>query len=123
MVSYRGASTSSLGASTSQSDSGNKKRSVTYATFQKWCQDFDREIQTLSWLDCNTIFYKDGKKIVTHLKCSICTKFKANIKGRRNYSARWRWGGQSSNKQYSRPYDRSSTHSCLFSTQTSVSSG
>ncbi len=46
----------------------SQKRSVTYATFQKWCRDFDRELQTLSWLDCNTI-YKDGKKIVTHLKC------------------------------------------------------
>ncbi len=83
MVSSRGASTSSLGASTSESDSGSqKRRSVTYATFQKWCRDFDRELQTLSWLDCNTI-YKDGGEIVTHLKGSICTKLEAKIKGRR----------------------------------------
>ncbi len=87
MASSRGASTSSLSASTSESNRGSQKRSVTYATFHKWCQDFDRELQALSWLDCNTI-YKDGKKIVTHLNCSICTKFEAKIKVRKNYSAR-----------------------------------
>ncbi len=73
---------------------GVKRRSVTYATFQKWCRDFDRELQTLSWLECNTI-YKDGGKIVTHLKCSICMKFEAKIKGRRNYSACWIDGADS----------------------------
>jgi len=111
MASSVGASTSSLCASTSESDSGSqsKRRSVTYATYQKWCRDFDRELQTMSWLDCSTT-YKDGRKILTHLRCTTCAKFEARIKGRRNYSARWIDGADSLRTSNIRDHATSAQH-------------
>ena len=58
-----------------------QKRSVTYETFKKWRTDLDRDHQTVSWLDCDTVS-EGRKKVVQRLKCSVCSKFKASIRGR-----------------------------------------
>ena len=29
-------------------------RKVAYATFEKWRRDFDRDLQTVSWLECKS---------------------------------------------------------------------
>ena len=52
-----------------------QKRSVTYETFKKWRTDLDRDHQTVSSLDCDTVS-EGGKKVVQRLKCSVCSKFK-----------------------------------------------
>ena len=39
----------------------------------------------MSWLDCNT--EKEGtKKVVTTLKCRVCTEFVSKIRGRKKFS-------------------------------------
>ena len=65
-----------------------QKRSVTYVTFKKWRTDLDHDHQTVSWLDCDMVS-ESGKKVVQRLKCSVCSKFKASISGRRNFNDRW----------------------------------
>ena len=65
-----------------------QKRSVTYEMFKKWRTDLDRDHQTVSWLDCDTVS-EGGKKVVQQLKCLVCSKFKASIRGRRNFNDRW----------------------------------
>ena len=45
-----------------------KKRSVSYSTYVKWRREFDKECQTISWLDCD-VTGKEGKRIVDRLKC------------------------------------------------------
>ena len=71
-----------------------QKRSVTYETFKNWRTDLDRDHQTVSWLDCDTVS-EGGKKVVQRLKCSVCSKFKASIRGRRNFNDRWIVGADS----------------------------
>ena len=65
-----------------------QKRAVSYETIKNWRMDLDRDYQTVSWLDCDTVS-EGGKKAVKRLKCSVCSKFKASIRGRRNFSERW----------------------------------
>ena len=71
-----------------------QKRAVSYETFKMWRTVLDREYQTVSWLDCEAV-PESGKKAVKRLKCSVCSKFKANIRGRRNFSERWIIGADS----------------------------
>ena len=71
-----------------------QKRSVTYETFKNWRTNLDRDHHTVSWLDCDTIS-EGGKKVVQRLKCSVCSKFKASIRGRRNFNNRWIVGADS----------------------------
>ena len=33
-----------------------KKRMVSFSMFQQWKRDFDRELRTLSWLECETTY-------------------------------------------------------------------
>ena len=47
---------------------------VAYATFEKWRNDFDRDLQTVSWLECESAV-EIGTKVVRKLKCSVCGKF------------------------------------------------
>ena len=54
---------------------GAKKRKLVYATFSKWKVDMDKECQTVTWLNCDTEV-QAGKRFVTKLRCSVCTKFK-----------------------------------------------
>ncbi len=64
---------------------GTKKRRVEYTTFQRWQRNLDRELQTMSWLDCVT--EKQGvKKVVAKLKFKVCTDVADRIRGRKNFS-------------------------------------
>ena len=71
-----------------------KKRSVSHGTFNKWKAELDKDYNTMSWLDCETVFVA-GKKTVIKLKCKLCTQFESKIAGRRNYSDRWVMGADS----------------------------
>ena len=60
--------------------SETKKRRVTHDTFMKWQHEYDRELYTLSWLDCQSEF-EHGKKVVTKLSCSVCSSTKIKSRG------------------------------------------
>ena len=60
-----------------------KKRNVSYATYQKWKTDMDRECLTVTWLDCDTEL-SGRKKIVTKLRCSVCAKLHFHLCSERN---------------------------------------
>ena len=79
--------------SDSVTSEGGKKRSVSYSTYIKWRREFDKECQTISWLDCDTI--GKGKRTVKRLKCKVCLKYKSRIESRRNYSDKWLVGVES----------------------------
>ena len=66
------------------------KRSVSHSTVLKWRGEMDKEIQTLSWLDCE-VKNERGKKVVTKLKCKVCVKFQPKIAGRHNHSNMDSW--------------------------------
>ena len=74
----------------------DKKRKLMYATFSKW--KVDKECQTVTWLDCDTEV-QAGKRFVTKLQCSVCTKLKMKLKGRRNFSECWITGAESVRKK------------------------
>ena len=65
-----------------------RKGKVAYATFTKWKTDMDKNCQTVIWLACDTEL-QAGKRYVTKLRCSICTKFRSKIVGRRILSEAW----------------------------------
>ena len=65
-----------------------KRSAVLYETFKKWQRDFDKELQSLAWLDCVTMF-QSGKKVVVALRCSICCRFKERIQSSHNFSDKW----------------------------------
>ena len=82
---------------------GAKKRCVDFTTFQKRQCDLDCEYQTKSWLDCDT--EKEGaRKVVTKLKCQVCTEFVEKIKGRKNCNDRWIVGARTFNQPTGKPY-------------------
>ena len=85
------------------------KRTVTFSTYQKWRRDFDSELKTVTWMDCATET-SDGKTYVTHLKCTICAKYKCRIIGRRNYSDRWITGADSLRTSTIRDHAKSDQH-------------
>ena len=60
----------------------SKKRKIAYSTYQKWKTELDRDCQTITWLDCDTEVSGE-KKIVTRLRCAVCSKFKASIATRK----------------------------------------
>jgi len=71
-----------------------KKREVTFFTYKKWLTELDRCHQTISWLDCDTR-QSDGRRIITRIKCRVCTKHKARISGRKHFSNKWIEGAES----------------------------
>ena len=71
-----------------------QRRTVDHSTFRKWQRDFDRDCKTLTWLDCDTKL-EFGNKVVIKLKCTVCTKFKDKIMGRKNFSNKWIVGAES----------------------------
>ena len=79
--------------SDSVTSEGKKKRSVSYSMCIKWQHKFDKECQTISWLDCDMI--GKGKRTVDRLKCKLCLKYKSRIESRRNYSDKWLVGAES----------------------------
>ena len=72
-----------------QDETGNaKKRRAKYTTFQKWQRKHDRECQTMSWLHC-TSEIDNGKKVMSQLKCKVCTDFADRICSSKNFSNKW----------------------------------
>lgn len=81
-------------ASASRSELPAKRRKVKHETYQKWVRQYDRDCQTVTWLDCETGI-KGGVKVVTKLKCRVCTKYRDRILGRKNFSDKWISGADS----------------------------
>ena len=69
----------------SSGDQPAKRRKVKHETYK---------YQTVTWLDCDTGF-EDGVKVVTKLKCRMCTKYRQRIVGRKNFSDKWINGADS----------------------------
>ena len=67
---------------------------VQFDTFKKWKRDFDKELNTVTWLKCETVM-ASGKKMVRLLKCSVCSKYRIRIESSRNFSDRWIIGAES----------------------------
>ena len=65
-----------------------------HSTFTKWQTELDKELQTMSWLDCE-VKNEGVKKTVTKLSCKVCRKCKSKIAGQRNYSNKWVVGADS----------------------------
>ena len=74
-----------LGASSCVAD--NKSRQVSVATFKQWQTEYEKEYQSLSWLRCRTDSHDPS--LVNTLTCAVCTRFKANIRGLKNFSSAW----------------------------------
>ena len=87
-------------ASAIASEQPAKLRKVKHETYQKWVKEYDRECQTVTWLDCDAGI-EGGVKLVTKLKCRVCTKFRDRTVGRKNFSGKW--SGLGTNYQRSRP--------------------
>ena len=73
---------------------GASKKRVTYEMFKKWLVDFDRDSNTMIWLECKTAT-EGGKRVVEKLKCKVCTRFADRIRGRKNFSEKWIVGADS----------------------------
>ena len=81
--------------SSSREGSSSSRREVAFYTYKKWMTELECGFQTLSWLDCDTGSI-EGKKVVTKLKCKICTKHQLRINGRKHFSNKWIDGADSS---------------------------
>ena len=44
--------------------SQEKKRKVAYTMFEKWRRDFDREFETISWLECESAFHESIMQLI-----------------------------------------------------------
>ena len=88
---------------------GKEEKSRICYTFSKWKIDMDKECQTVTWLDCD-MEVQAGKRFVTKLRCSVCTKFKVKIVGRRNFCERWITGAESVRNSNIRDHARSDQH-------------
>ena len=71
-----------------------KKRRVKYETYKKWVVEYDKDCQTMTWLDYETE-NDAGVKVVTSLKCRMYSKYKDNIMGRKNFNEKWITGADS----------------------------
>ena len=87
----------------------SKKRKVAYSTYQKWMTELDRDCQTVTWLECDTEV-SGKKKIVTKLRCAVCSKFKTSIATRRNFSEKWLLGAESVRTSNIRDHAKADQH-------------
>ena len=67
---------------------GRKPRYIDIDTFKKWKHDLDKEFNTVTWLECETVM-ASGKKMVRSLKCDIFSKCRIKIESSRNFGDRW----------------------------------
>ena len=44
------------GLAASASEQPAKQRKVKHETYQKWVEQYDRECQAVTWLDCETVW-------------------------------------------------------------------
>ena len=65
-----------------------------FDTFKKWKCNLVKELNTVTWLECETVM-ASGKKMVRSLKCSVCSKYRIRIEGSRNFSDTWIVGAKS----------------------------
>ena len=82
------------GGAAQEGGSHTKRWQVAYTKFQMWKRELDREYQTMSWLDCSSE-YESGKKMVSQLKCLVCSKFVERIRASKNFSDKWIIGADS----------------------------
>ena len=75
----------SLGVSSSCSK--RSKRQVTVATCEKWQREFDRDYQTLLWLQCDVD--TANRSLIDTLWCDVCRTYQTKIQYKRNFSAIW----------------------------------
>ena len=66
------------------SSSKNTKQQISVKTFEKWQGQFEKDHQTLSWLDCT----KDqhDRSLVGLLLCMISKKYETKICSSKNFS-------------------------------------
>ena len=83
-----------------------KKRTIQLDTFKKWQRDFDKEIKSITWLDCVT----SGKKEVVALRCTVCYRFKERIQSSRNFSDKWIVGADSLRTSNIRDHAKTNQH-------------
>ena len=68
----------------------------------------------MSWLDWST--EKEGaKKMVTRLKCKVCTEFVDKIRGRKNFSDKWIIGADLVRISNVRDHARNDQHAHVMS--------
>ena len=93
-------------------------------TFHKWQEDFDKDLKTVTWLECESEL--ESGKVVKKLKCSVCTKFQAKILSRRNFSDRWIVGADSVRTSNIRDHAHSDQHEqamCLLKRESAKAKG
>ena len=71
--------------------------------------EFDKDCQTMMWLDCETET-EAGMKVVTNLKCRLCSKYRDQIVGRKNFSDKWITGADSVRTTNVRDHAKSDQH-------------
>ena len=85
------------------------KNKVCYETFKKWQRDFDKDFQSLTWLDCVTTF-QSGKKVFIALRCSVCSRFKERVQSSRNFRDKWISGADSLRTGNIRDHSKTNQH-------------
>lgn len=96
----------SLAVSHDAGEPQTKKRMVRYNTYKQWLAQFDKDCQSMTWLDYETA----GFRVVTKLKCKICTKFRDKIAARRNFNEKWLVGTESVRTSSVREHCKSDQH-------------
>ena len=60
----------------------SKKRGLTTKTVDKWIADYDKTLNTTTWLK----YDKVDRGYVATLKCSVCFHFNDKLRSARNYN-------------------------------------
>ena len=99
----------SLAVGQGASEPQKKKRKVRYDTYKQWLAQFDKDCQSMTWLDCGTDI-DSGFRVVTKLKCKNCLKFRDKIAVRRNFNEKWLVGAESVRTSSIREHCKSYQH-------------
>ena len=75
-----------LTATTSASSAKNSRRQLTIGTFVKWQREHNKDLQTISWLHCDTD--EKGTHVVT-LNCCICKRYEEKLVSLKNFRRDW----------------------------------
>ena len=86
-----------------------ERRRVAHETFLKWQRDLDKDLQTVTWLECQAEVDM-GKKTVGKISCLVCKKYRDYIKGRKNFSEKWLSGVHSLCTSNIRDHTQSEQH-------------
>lgn len=108
-------SCSSQSSSSSGPAAKKSRRQVSLSTFEKWQKQFDKDYQSLSWLQCT----KDpiDRTIVSTLFCRVCRQYESKIESMRNYSAAWVRGSLNHKTSNILDHTRSEQHTASMSYQ------